>query len=191
MASALMHLYVGNKFVARHGKLADLSQFYLGCISPDWGETKEIRWLSHFRSNDINEWYKNNIDFYWHNVGSVNNDFLLGYVIHNITDAAFDEYLNVKSRDYCFEYDQRNENWWVNDVLPVLNKADSMEISKINKIFAVMYSDEIIVNTPNIQRIVEYSNTSYPDGTPALVTIEMMDELTDIVYRILTDTVQI
>ena len=91
-----MHLYVGNKFVVKHGKIADLPQFYLGCILPDWGETKEIRWLAHFRSNDINEWYKSNLDFYWRNVGNFNNDFLLGYIIHNITDAAFDEHFNLR-----------------------------------------------------------------------------------------------
>ena len=55
MGSSLMHLYVGNKFVAKYGKIADLPQFYLGCIIPDCGETKEIRWLTHMRSSDIRE----------------------------------------------------------------------------------------------------------------------------------------
>ena len=191
MASTLMHLYAGNKIVAKHEEIADLPLFYLGCILPDWGDTKEIRRLSHLRSNDMNAWYKNNIDFYRRNAASVNNDLLLGYIIHNITDAAYDEHFNVKVRDFRFDYDQRNEVWWTNEVLPALNNADPMEINRINKILAAMYTSEIQVNMPDIQRIVDDSNASYPESAPVLVTIEMMDELSDIVYKIVTDAIQI
>ena len=187
MASTLMHLYVGRKFARKLDRITDFSQFYLGCILPDWGETKEVRRLSHFKSKDTSEWYKNNMEFYLRNAGDVNNDLLLGYIIHNITDAAFDQTFNVAARDLRFDYDQRDAVWWTTEVLPMLNNTNLIEINKINKILAMMYSDKIILNVPSIQRIVDYSNVSYPEGTPVLVTTEMMDELSDIVYKVVTD----
>ena len=152
MASALMHLYIGNKFVEKHGKIADLPQFYLGCILPDWGGIKENRWLSHIRSKNINEWYENNIAFYRCNVGNINNDLLLGYIIHNITDAAYDEFFNIQTRDYRFDYDQRNETWWTNEVLPELKKAVSIDINRINKSLTTTHNIKIEVTMPNIER---------------------------------------
>jgi len=191
MASTLMHLYVGNKFVAKQGKITDLPQFYLGCILPDWGGTKELRWLSHIRSKNINEWYENNIEFYRRNVGNINNDLLLGYIVHNITDAAYDEVFNVQTRDFRFDYDQRNETWWTNEVLPELRKAVPIEINEINKSLAATHTSKTEVTMPNIQRIVDYSNTIYPEGTSVIATIQMMDELFDIVYKIIADAIQI
>ena len=67
--------------------------------------------------------------------------------------------------------------------MPALSDADNIELSKINKILAAMYSNNVFLNMPNIQRIVDYANTGYPESTPVLVTVDMLNELCDIVYR--------
>lgn len=175
MASSLMHLYVGNKFATKHAEITDLPQFYLGCIIPDFAEAKETRWLTHMRSSDIKEWYENNIAFYRGNVGRIDVNLLLGYVIHNITDAAFDEFLNVTERDYRFDYDQRKELWWINDVLPALKRAVPTEINGTDKDIAAV----------QLRKIMDESNFTYPVGSPVVVTVDMMDELSDIVCKII------
>lgn len=181
MASSLMHLYVGNKIVTNCRQITDFSQFYLGCIIPDFAETKEDRWLTHFRSSNIKDWYKNNIDFYRCTVGNVDNNLLLGYVIHNITDAAYDEIYNIKIRDFRFDYDQIKESWWTNDVLPALKKAVPMEINGIDKSIAAI----------QLQKITDENYFILSKDNPVIVTVNMLDELSSVVRRIVEQSINI
>lgn len=199
MASILMHLYVGKKFAEKHKQIVDLPQFYLGCITPDSVNadgfaSKDIRWAAHIRASDIKEWYDNNIEFYHRNIANVNNDLLLGYVIHNITDAAYDEFFNftvwnelkkinkvpISSSgigwDDCFrfDFDQRKEPWWMNEVSPALKESVPTEINGINRSYI-----EKFVNS-----ITDERNFTFPEGNPVMVTIKMVNELSEIVCKI-------
>jgi len=124
MASVLMHLYAGKYFKDKYGKIADLPRYYLGCVYPDsvnaFGFASwEVRFPAHLRSRDIDEWYENNRIFYHQNKGKMSEDFLLGYVIHNITDATYDRHFNHIDRDdwWRFEHEQSEEQWWLGEVL--------------------------------------------------------------------------
>jgi hypothetical protein len=203
MASFLMHLYVGKKFIEKHGNIPDLPQFYLGCVIPDsvntdgFAASKETRWAAHLRSGNLKEWYDNNIQFYRSNIGNSDHALLLGFVIHNITDAAYDEFFNAVIKEelrkinkppilksgldkddfYRFEYDQRKEPWWTNDVLPALKKAIPAKINGINENQADRY----------IQYRTDDKNFTFPEGNPIMITMEMMNELSDIVTGIVDD----
>jgi len=200
MASYLMHLYVGRKFVEHYRGVLDLSQFYLGCIIPDSVKvdglaSKETRWAAHIRSNNISEWYDNNIKFYHANKGSIDKSLLLGYVVHNITDAAFDEFFNDKIKymlskinippvtdlglrwDDCFRFDndQSKELWWTDEVLPALKRAVPIEINGINR--------EDIEKLK--KRITDENYFTFPEGNPVMVTAELVNELSNIVCKII------
>ena len=71
--------------------------YYLGLLSPDTPNLngfgpKEERWASHVRRKDLNEWRNSLKDFYHNNKDKYNKDFLLGYIIHILTDIIFDDY---------------------------------------------------------------------------------------------------
>lgn len=182
MATVLMHLYVGKYIKNKYKKITDLPQYYLGCLYPDsvnafgfapW----EIRYPAHLRSKDLDEWYENNNIFYRQNKGKINEDFLLGYIIHNITDAAYDRHFNYINRDdwKCFNQEQCKEEWWISEVLPALKMAVPVSINDISK-----------TNVKEWLRKLTDSNYWFnsPEDKPKEITINMMNELSDIVYKI-------
>lgn len=99
MPSTLFHLRVGYEFAEKYKKY-DNPKFYLGVIAPDAVNLhgfakKEIRWKTHNRDWNLEVWQNNIIDLY-NNLKNVNdNDFLLGYIVHILTDLVVDDlYLN-------------------------------------------------------------------------------------------------
>ena len=182
MATILMHLYVGKYFKDKYTKITDLSQYYLGCLYPDsvnaFGfASQEIRYLAHLRVKDIEEWYENNNMFYRQNTGKTDENFLLGYIIHNITDAAYDKHFAYINRDDWKRFNQEHckEEWWINEVLPALKIAVPISINGISK-----------TNVKEWLRTLTDSNHWFnsPEDKPKEVTINMMNELSDIVYKI-------
>ena len=82
-------------------KIASVSQpeqFFLGSISPDsvninGHAAKEIRWPAHLRDFEPKKWLLNVREFYEKQSGQQSdNSFLLGYIIHIITDIVWDMY---------------------------------------------------------------------------------------------------
>jgi hypothetical protein len=181
MASGLMHLYAGKYFKDKYGGIADLPQYYLGCVYPDsvnafnfasW----EVRYPAHLRSKDIEEWYENNNIFYRKNRGKISEDFLLGYIIHNITDAAYDKhYANINRDEWGrFENEQSKEQWWLGEVLPALKAAVPISINNVNEKDVKEW----------IRKITTESRVTSHEDKPKEVTTDMMDELSNIVYKI-------
>lgn len=83
--------------IANKYKKLDTSNFYLGAIAPDAVNInglaeKEIRWESHLRNEDLDVWMNNVKKFYYENKEKNNEEFLLGYVLHIITDIIHDKY---------------------------------------------------------------------------------------------------
>ncbi|MHB1154052.1 MAG: hypothetical protein ACYCWE_20325 [Eubacteriales bacterium] len=182
MATLLMHLYVGKYFKDKYKKITDLPQYYLGCLYPDsvnaFGHASwEIRCPAHLRSKDIDEWYENNNIFYRQNTGKINEDFLLGYIIHNITDAAYDRHFYYINRDDWkrFNQEQCKEEWWISEVLPALKIAIPVSVNDISE-----------TNVKEWLRKLTDSNYwfNFPEDKPKEITINMMNELSDIVYKI-------
>lgn len=162
MASIMIHLETAWRLMQSgglfYGKINDPGEYYLGIIAPDsvnldgFAE-KEIRWAAHLRAKTPKQWYQNIGEFYQKKREKLNHDFLLGYAVHNITDAAFDETLHepiwaaAKKADTariyenpndagwaeCFRYDyfQQNQCWWVQDVSPALKSAQAYKINKL------------------------------------------------------------
>lgn len=185
MASFLMHLYVGKFFKDQYKKITDLPQFYLGCIYPDsvnaFGFTSaEVRWSAHLRAKDTNEWYDNNKVFYHENTGKIEENLLLGYVIHNITDAAYDEHYNkdIDRNDwYRFGQEQCKSEWWINEVIPALKMAAPIEVNGISETNVKKW----------LESVTDGSRFNFPEDKPLQITISMMNELSDIVYKIVSD----
>jgi len=198
-----MHIYVGRKFVQRSKKQLNLPDFYLGCIAPDSVSvngyaSKDTRWAAHMRSRDFNKWCNSNADFYHQQTGQVDESLLLGYVMHNITDAAFDKYFigeidreltraNIPAATnhgltwdefYRFDYSQRKQPWWANEILPALKKAIPAEINGVDK----QLVDKFLTN---IIELLDKGKYTVQDGHPIIVSLEMLDKLADIVCDIM------
>lgn len=162
MASIMIHLETAWRLMQPgglfYGKISDPDDYYLGVIAPDsvnlggFAE-KEIRWAAHLRAKTPKQWYQNIGEFYQKKREKANHDFLLGYSVHNITDAAFDETLHnpiwaaAKKADtartyessndagwaecYRYDYFQQDKPWWVQEVKPALESAQARRINKI------------------------------------------------------------
>ena len=71
--------------------------YYLGLVAPDSNKIRIYlsdvsRWYSHVRVKDYNLWRRILKGFYEDNIGKYNHDFLIGYIVHILTDIVFDEY---------------------------------------------------------------------------------------------------
>ncbi len=94
MPGPITHLkvaYIYNKEMG--GKFSP--QLYLGSICPDSVNVdghaeKEIRWPAHLRDKDLNVWYQNAKRFYEENITKYDNSYLVGYILHIVTDIAWD-----------------------------------------------------------------------------------------------------
>lgn len=182
MATVLMHLYVGKYIKDKYKKITDLSQYYLGCLYPDcvnaFGSAScEIRHTAHLRSKNIDEWYENNNMFYRQNTGKINADFLLGYIIHNITDAAYDKHFKYINREDWkrFNQEQCKKEWWIKEVLPALKLAVPISVNDIS----ITYVEEYL-------RKLTDSNYWFnsPEDKPREITLNMMNDLSNIVFKI-------
>ena len=98
MPNITIHEYIGYHF-----KLKNSYEYYLGILSPDatklygFGEKKD-RWTAHVRRDDLDEWREALKKFYKKQKDKYNEDFLLGYIIHILTDIVYDDYLYKKVR---------------------------------------------------------------------------------------------
>lgn len=121
--------------------------YYLGLLSPDTPNLygfgpKEERWKSHVRKKDLNEWRKSLKDFYINNKENYNKNFLLGYIIHILTDIIFDDYFYLDIRKEII----KNNNC-DNDKAHIIMRQD------MNKYYFNEFED--------IKRILSSSNNSY------------------------------
>ena len=53
--------------------------------------SKEKRWKAHFRDDNLEKWQINVIRFYEENYNKYENTYLMGYLVHVLTDIICDE----------------------------------------------------------------------------------------------------
>jgi len=71
--------------------------YYLGLLAPDSNKIRvylsdKERWYSHVRVKDYDSWKILLKNFYYDNIEYFDKDFLLGYIIHILTDIIYDVY---------------------------------------------------------------------------------------------------
>lgn len=168
MPTSLFHLNVSRKIAEKYSKL-DTPNFYLGTIAPDavnlngFAE-KSIRWSAHKRSKDLDEWKENIIEFYKQEKNNFAEDYLIGYVVHVLTDIIADKLYyedglyqdiikNRTTEDKAFKFfkdqievyenSQLNENWW-KDVKDKLKNCEGYKINNISKEEICGWRDKIL-----------------------------------------------
>ena len=156
MPTVLIHEEVAYN-IAKKYKQLDNKDFYLGALAPDTVNlngfaSKEERWNSHLRNENLATWLENVKKFYNENKDKYNKYFLLGYVLHIITDIVHDKYFyqdirtamtknNINEDDqhpllrkYMLEYGYLDENnqirEYINDLLKEHTGYNIKNISK-------------------------------------------------------------
>ena len=156
MPTVLIHEEVAYN-IAKKYKQLDNKDFYLGALAPDTVNlngfaSKEERWNSHLRNENLDTWLENVKKFYNENKDKYNKYFLLGYVLHIITDIVHDKYFyqdirtamtknNINEDDqhpllrkYMLEYGYLDENnqirEYINDLLKEHTGYNIKNISK-------------------------------------------------------------
>ncbi len=156
MPSILFHELIGYKFTKIH-KEYKTPLFFLGVMVPDavnaYGfASKEDRWRTHLRNKNLDIWENNLIKFYNENKMKYENDYLLGYFIHVITDIICDRifqdsiYPDLLSKgiekELIYKYYENdlkklensniNSEWWIFCKKAFLS-AEIIEINGMNK----------------------------------------------------------
>lgn len=181
MPNIMIHEEVGYYLSKKLNK--NSYDYYLGLLAPDAPNTygfgkKEDRWLAHQRCKDYQEWRKSLKEFYQREKNNYNEDFLLGYYIHVLTDIVYDDYLYMKVRESiqkdnhsieeCHDlmredmdkyYFKEIEN--IKDIL--LSASTTYEINGISKELMSEWKEKVIKNFTNecscIYLIPEIINT--------------------------------
>lgn len=146
------------------------AEIYLGSISPDSVNVKgfalkEKRWPAHLRDKDLNIWLKNAKEFYANNKGKLDEAFLRGYIIHLITDIAWDAYFNDEiykkllsagvnrenlkderwNEIYGYEQLQVGAKWYI-EVLEYVKSAKTIEIGTLKAEEIEILRETVIFN---------------------------------------------
>lgn len=200
MPSSLFHLNVSKKIAEKYPKY-DTPNFYIGTIAPDaihvngFAE-KSIRWSAHKRAKDLEEWKLNIIHFYEEEKNNFSQDYLLGYIVHVLTDIVVDQmfykegiYENIiksraneneaskffKNQIQVYENSQLNEEWW-KDVKNKLNSAQAYEINNIHEKEIIGWKEKILKD----YEMAQFEKCDY-------VTPKMLDECLNKVIVILKE----
>ncbi|WMJ21853.1 zinc dependent phospholipase C family protein [Paludicola sp. MB14-C6] len=191
MPASMVHLYIGYQFQQSCHLVHNKPQFYLGCIAPDAVNLdgfapKDIRYTAHLRKADLDDWMQNVIDFYTEYKEKLDDDFLLGYVLHIFSDIAWDKkydhllWAALKKRGlpkeqqfgarweelFAFDQLQFDEKWWTEHVALELKKSKAIPINNIDADLIDRY--RIFKVDKNLQAL-QYD-------TPRVLTQELMDE---------------
>lgn len=136
MPNIMIHEEVGS-FISKRIHINSY-EFFLGLLAPDsvnyngFAE-KEIRWTSHQRKKDLQEWkdYLNN--FYIREKNNYPKDFIIGYYIHILTDIIYDEFLYAKVKEKILKDNFKQEE--AHEIMGQdMNKYYFPEIEEIKEI---------------------------------------------------------
>lgn len=164
--------------------------YYLGLLAPDSPNTygfgkKEDRWLAHQRRKDYNEWRNSLKEFYNQEKNNYNEDFLLGYYIHILTDIIYDDFLYLKVREeilkdgYSLEESHdimRNDmdKYYFNEIEEIKNilskENETFEINGINKELMSKWKDKVLEEFTNKNESI-------------YITKELINTLNELVYK--------
>lgn len=164
--------------------------YYLGLLAPDSPNTygfgkKEDRWLAHQRRKDYNEWRNSLKEFYKKEKDNYDEDFLLGYYIHILTDIIYDDFLYLNVREeilkdgYSLEESHdimRNDmdKYYFNEIEEVKNilskENETFEINGINKELMSKWKDKVLEEFTNKNESI-------------YITKELINTLNELVYK--------
>lgn len=168
--------------------------YFLGVLAPDAPNTygfgkKEDRWLAHQRKKDYNEWRKSLKEFYQKEKNNYEEDFLLGYYIHILTDIVYDDFIYLKVREKIIEdgysmeesHDiMRNDmdKYYfkeISDIKEILNKENTTyEINGISKELMSEWKEKVLKGLNNKNESI-------------YITQEIIDTLNELVYKELSN----
>lgn len=191
MPSSIVHLFVA-ALIKERLNIHSTPQFYLGAISPDAVNldgfaSEKVRYTAHLRSKNVSEWLENIKDFAENNAVFYkdNRDFFKGFLVHLLTDIAWDEEVqprlfdellkngtsqeNLKSRkwDELFSFNSRlfNHPLW-QKIKPQLEISKSIGISTIDESLLEKFKQKVLLedeqskisNSENAVEILEFSD---------------------------------
>lgn len=124
--------------------------YYLGLLAPDSPNInglapKNERWQAHVRKKDLQDWKKSLHKFYKKEKNNYNKDFIIGYVIHILTDIVYDEsyYLKVKDK---IQKDYINED----SHIIMRNDMDNYSFRELKYIYEILREKDITYSINNI-----------------------------------------
>ncbi len=172
-------------------------EYYLGLMAPDAVNVehfanKQERWTSHVRDKDLNIWKENLKKFYKEEKNKINNDFLLGYTIHILTDIVYDEYFEEKIRKEILKNNQEKDYWYIkwsdmdkysfkeqstiNTIL--LKNNNYIEIKNITKEKLLKWKEKYLKNQSNLNKSL-YFNQKIIDNLNIRVEEELKEIITN------------
>lgn len=174
----------------------DSYEYYLGVLAPDAPNIngfaeKEERWMAHVRRKNLQEWRNSLYNFYLLEKNNYPKDFLIGYIIHILTDIIYDDFLYLKVREEIEKkgisreeshnimredmkkYHFEKEDYW-KDILKTSNT--SFSIQNISK--------EELLEWKEKQLLEETSKSQF-------ITKEVIEELNRLVRQELLERYQI
>lgn len=172
-------------------------EFYLGLMAPDAVNVehfanKQERWTSHVRDKDLNIWKENLKKFYKEEKNKINNDFLLGYTIHILTDIVYDEYFEEKIHKEILKNNQEKDYWYIkwsdmdkysfkeqstiNTIL--LKNNNYIEIKNITKEKLLKWKEKYLKNQSNLNKSL-YFNQKIIDNLNIRVEEELKEIITN------------
>lgn len=206
MASIMIHFGAAYRLQQEggllHNKISNPASYYLGVAAPDAVNLegfapKEIRWEAHQRAQTPKLWYISAENFYRQQLAQEfpDKDLLLGYLVHIVTDAAFDETLHdpiwaaaakaIRGTENpsgagweeCFRFDrsQLTAPWWMDIVRPALAVACPQKIASIPQKLLGRFQAHLLNELPNV----------LPTEPPRIVTPEMVWLLGDYLETVL------
>lgn len=195
MPNTVVHEEVGYYL----SKKLDISsyEYYLGLMAPDAVNVehfanKQERWTSHVRDKDLNIWKENLKKFYKEEKNKINNDFLLGYTIHILTDIVYDEYFEEKIHKEILKNNQEKDYWYIkwsdmdkysfkeqstiNTIL--LKNNNYIEIKNITKEKLLKWKEKYLKNQSNLNKSL-YFNQKIIDNLNIRVEEELKEIITN------------
>ena len=168
--------------------------FFLGILAPDAPNTygfgkKEDRWLAHQRKKDYDEWRKSLNDFYQREKNNYDEDFLLGYYIHILTDIVYDDFLYLKVREEVLK-----DNYSLEESHEIMRKdMDKYYFDEIKNIKEILESEDTTyeINGITNKLMSEWKEKTLKELVSENKTIyhskEIINELNELVYKELSN----
>ena len=188
MPNVMIHEEVGYFISKKINK--NSYNYFLGLLAPDAPNTygfgkKEDRWLAHQRRKDYNEWRNSLKEFYEKEKNNCNEDFLLGYCIHILTDIIYDDFLYLKVREEIL-----NDNFSIEESHEVMRKDmdkyyfEEIEIikdilNKENNTFEINGINKELMYEWKIKTLKELTN----ENKSTYITNEIISTLNELVYK--------
>ena len=192
MPNVMIHEEVGYYLSKKLNK--NSYNYFLGIIAPDAPNTygfgkKEDRWLAHQRKKDYNEWRNSLKDFYEKEKNNYDEDFLLGYYIHILTDIIYDDYLYLKVKEEILKSTIDKEQYHeimrddmdkyyfkeIETIKDILSKeSKTYEINGISKELMLEWKSKVLKDFAN-------------ENTSVYITNEIINTLNELVYKELSN----